>query len=382
MSSRLGLRKIRRWPRWTIIPIGILLAVVAIVLGLVLESASLAVAPGQVEPAPTLPVINYSRTESHGCHDCHVSLPALRASADDPTTAEEYLIEPESVMTPHGTLGCGACHGGNGEAEDKETAHQGLIADMSVEAPSQCLICHRDLPDEIPGDRLRTPHKMVVDGILHGEPGQVFCSDCHGGVGHGFDPVSGNQVCSMSVCLDCHEERNLDVQMTDCDACHIGPHDVAGSLTCNDCHTSTEVWEEVDTNIHPFPLEGKHAETACFDCHQFPNFKGLNNTCTDCHEPGHEWGDHDCAECHDPGTTWDLTAQSWDGHVAYWDQYKGQHTELACAACHFGTYENLDASCDTCHSAPDTHLEDKYAGDCVECHQADQAWEESTPPEG
>jgi hypothetical protein len=383
MSKKFGLRGIRRWPRWTIIPLGILLAFVAIGLGLLLEPAADALSPGDVEPTPTLPAINYARTESDGCHDCHVSLPALRASADDPATAEDYLIEPESVMTPHGTLGCVACHGGDGQAGDKETGHQDLIADMSADDPKQCLICHPDLPEEIPGDRLKTPHRVIVDRINHGEPGEVHCSDCHGGVGHGFDPVSGEMSCSMTICLDCHEELNLDVQMADCDACHVGPHDVATSLTCDDCHSSTEVWEEVDTHIHPVELQGKHGELACFDCHQHPDFKGLNNVCTDCHVSGHtDWGDHDCSECHDAGATWDLVAETWDGHVEHWDQYKGTHTQISCAGCHFETYTDLPSDCGYCHTPPTGHDDAKYAKDCVECHQADQEWEEGTPPEG
>ncbi|MGC9333096.1 MAG: cytochrome c3 family protein, partial [Anaerolineae bacterium] len=218
MSPKPSLRRIRKWPRWIIIPIGLLLAMFAIVLGLFLEPAGYALSPGEVEPTPTLPAIDYSRTLSDGCHDCHVSLPLLRASATDPTTAEAYLIEPESVMTPHGTLGCMACHGGNGQATDKETGHQGLIVDISQEDPKQCIICHSDLPVEIPGDRLRVPHQIVENWIVHGEPGTLFCSDCHGGVGHGFDPVSGDIACSMNVCVDCHVERQLEVQLADCEA--------------------------------------------------------------------------------------------------------------------------------------------------------------------
>jgi hypothetical protein len=95
----------------------------------------------------------------------------LQASAADPTTAEQYVIEPESVMTTHGTLGCLACHGGNGQTMDKAIAHQGLIRDISQEDPRQCIICHFDLPVEIPGDRLRVPHQIVEDWIVHGEPG-------------------------------------------------------------------------------------------------------------------------------------------------------------------------------------------------------------------
>lgn len=379
MSPKLSLRGMREWPRWTIIPIGILLAVIAIVAGLLLEPAGYALSPGKVEPTPTLPAINYSRSDSDGCSDCHVSLPALQASADDPTTAETYLIEPESVMTPHGTLGCVACHGGNGEADDKEAGHKELMADPTEQDPRQCIICHADLPTEIPGDRLRVPHELVEFQIVHGEPETLFCSDCHGGVGHGFDPVSGEMHCSMKVCLDCHQERNLEIQLANCDACHIGPHDVATSLTCDDCHSSIETWSEIDAHIHPVELPGKHGEKACFDCHQYPDFKGLNDVCTDCHVSGHtNWGDHDCAECHDAGATWDLVATSWPGHVEKWDQYKGQHLEVSCQGCHFETYADLDPTCTTCHKAPDSHEEDgRIETDCTDCHQADQPWSEA-----
>lgn len=375
MSQGFGLRRIREWPRWTIIPIGIGLAGLAIVLGLLLEPVAGALSPVEVEPTPTMPTIAYSGAHDEGCHDCHFSLPALQASAADPAMAESYLIESESVVTPHGKLGCIACHGGDGHAEDMETAHQGLMADMSAQEPEKCLICHQGLPSEIPGDRLRVPHGLILDAIEQGNPCDVHCSDCHGGVGHGFDPLSGEKFCSMTVCWDCHQERSLDVQMADCDACHVGPHDVPTTFTCNDCHTSTEVWAQLDLGIHPVPLLGKHGETACFQCHRYPNFEGLNNVCTDCHESGHtDLGEPDCTQCHDPGATWDMAASEWDGHADRWDQYKGEHLKVACAGCHFESYAGLDPNCSTCHKVPDSHSDGRSEGDCTTCHQADRPW--------
>jgi len=380
MSQKFSVRRIRQWPRWTIIPFSLGLAMLAIVLGLLLEPAADALSPVLLTPTPTMPAIAYSRGLSDSCHNCHFSLAALEASANDPSTAGEYLIEAESMETPHGKLGCLACHGGDGGSAEKEAAHLGLVADMSAEDPEKCIICHQDLPSEIPADRLQVPHGEIIRRIQAGEPCDVHCSDCHGGVGHGFDPVSGEIFCSMTVCVDCHEERNLAIQMADCDACHLGPHDVASSLTCNDCHTSTQEWHEVDLKIHPVDLEGMHAETTCFECHQHPNFKGLNNVCTDCHMSGHAgWGDHDCASCHDPGATWDMVAEQWDGHVEHWDQYKGKHLEVACAGCHFETYTDLDPNCDTCHRAPESHQDGRAEAACVACHQADRAWEQTGP---
>lgn len=378
MSPKLFLRRMRRWPRWTIIPIGLVLAALAIILGLILEPAGYALSPVVVEPTPTMPTVAYSEGLSDSCHDCHFSLAALEASASDASTAATYLIEEESIVTPHGRLGCLACHSGDGQAADKEAAHAGLVADMSAEDPEMCVICHQDLPDEIPQDRLRVPHGQLIAHIEEGSPCDVHCSDCHGGVGHGFDPLSGEKFCSMTVCLDCHQERSLDVQMADCDACHLGPHDVAVSLTCNDCHTSVEVWSEVDLGIHPVELPGQHGEVACFTCHQYPNFKGLNNVCTDCHLSGHgDWGDHDCAQCHDPGGTWDMTGSTWDGHAEHWDQYKGKHLEVSCQGCHFAGYQDMDSSCDACHATPDSHDDGRGNAECTACHQADEAWDKS-----
>ena len=140
MSPKLFLRRMRRWPRWTIIPIGLVLAALAIILGLILEPAGYALSPVVVEPTPTMPTVAYSEGLSDSCHDCHFSLAALEASASDASTAATYLIEEESIVTPHGRLGCLACHSGDGQAADKEAAHAGLVADMSAEDPEMCVI--------------------------------------------------------------------------------------------------------------------------------------------------------------------------------------------------------------------------------------------------
>ncbi|NIV32936.1 MAG: hypothetical protein GWN58_26875, partial [Anaerolineae bacterium] len=128
----------REWPRWIVVPIGLGLAGLAVALGLLLEPAGHALSPSGEAATPTLPAVAYGRDISGGCHDCHFSLPALEASAVNPNAAEEYLIEPESVWTNHGSLGCVACHRGDGEAKDKEAGHAGLMLDVTQEDPQQC----------------------------------------------------------------------------------------------------------------------------------------------------------------------------------------------------------------------------------------------------
>jgi hypothetical protein len=212
----------------------------------------------------------------------------------------EYYIDPASLETPHGSLGCVTCHGGTGSAADAETAHQGLILDLSETHPEDCLLCHRNLPAQIPADHLRTPHGEITNAVWEGSSCGVLCSDCHGQVGHGFDPVTGNTICPMSVCLDCHIERNLGDDLTRCSTCHVGPHDVASGLSCKDCHTSTDTWQQTSLSVHPMPLTGAHATTDCFSCHNWPNFQGLDSVCSDCHQRPHEQGNDDCALCHTP----------------------------------------------------------------------------------
>jgi hypothetical protein len=288
-----------RWPRWSLIVIAFGLVVGAIILAFVLEPIGLALAP-TVTPEPTLPAIHYARPISTACENCHLNLDALAASADASEDVTPYLIDAASLQTPHGSLGCITCHGGTSGTADKEVAHQNLILDLSETHPEDCLLCHRDLPAQFPDDHLRTPHGEVTNAIWEGSACGVLCSDCHGQVGHGFDPVTGNTICPMSVCLDCHVERNLGDNLTTCNACHIGPHDVATGLSCKDCHVSTDTWQETSLAVHPVALTGQHATTDCFSCHQWPNFQGLDWVCSDCHKRPHELGNDDCALCHTP----------------------------------------------------------------------------------
>lgn len=294
------------WPRWILIVIGLSLILATIVVVLILEPIAQAMVP-QVEPTPTMVTLAYARPLSEDCESCHFDPAALTRSGVDEDELALMTIEPDSLQTVHGRLGCVTCHRGTGGTDDADAAHEGLVIDPSLHFAEECLLCHRDMPDVFPQDRLRTPH----DQVSHGAEVDVGCSDCHGGVGHGFDPLTGNVICPMEICLDCHRELQLDSKLSDCSNCHVGAHDVAAALECSVCHQSTDTWEEVKLAVHPMSLVGKHAAMQCFDCHQRPNFKGLHLECTSCHaqaeiEPTHTArGITDiidkCGVCHEEG---------------------------------------------------------------------------------
>jgi hypothetical protein len=364
------------WPKWSLILIALGMVIAVIVGGLIFEPLGQALSPAST-PIPTLAAINYARPLSGECESCHFDKQALAASAASAIDAETYYIDPASLETPHGSLGCVTCHEGTGNVAEKDAAHVGLIDDLSETHPEDCLLCHRDLPEQIPEDHLRTPHGLIRDAVWEGSACGVLCSDCHGQVGHGFDPVTGDIICPMSVCLDCHVERNLDAQLNDCNTCHVGPHDVSLALTCKDCHTSTDTWREVELAVHPVELTGYHAVTDCFSCHDWPNFRNLDYVCSDCHSRPHEFGNDDCALCHTP----DGWAESAEALVAGASPFP--HPALGreeCRSCHEvgGTQAipedhkgRTNVTCQVCHeAAPAPAILHPVEGHdaCLDCH--------------
>lgn len=266
------------WPKWTVILIGLALAVFTILIALVLEPAAQVLMP---RPTPTAdyPSLRYAAPQSRECILCHTDEAALAQVVSDVVEQQRLRVDPADVLSTHGRLRCITCHRGTGNTRDLAVAHQGLVKDPTLHFEEVCTPCHRNLPDEIPDERLRAPHSSVVLGLAQG----VTCSDCHGGVGHGFDPVSGKVIRSMNVCLDCHQARGLSAELQDCNACHIGPHDVSAAFSCGDCHISTERWDETRLAVHPVELGEWHAHIDCFDCHDWPDFSGLRYVCSDCH---------------------------------------------------------------------------------------------------
>lgn len=360
------------WPHWTVIPIAGILVLITIGAVLILEPTA------EAEALKLLPASSsgYTLPNSATCQECHADEAALLEAGAGQDELSLLVIEPQSLASPHGRLGCITCHHGVDGTRDAALAHTNVVVDPAVGCCESCLACHSDLPDMIPGDRLRVPHGRIVESITQGHLCDVHCSDCHGAVGHGFDPVSGGLICSMSVCTDCHTERSLEVQLADCGACHIGPHDLAADLACADCHPSPEAWATIEASIHPEFSQGKHADPACFECHTWPDFQDLRGAaCADCHTSGHQGTTStDCAKCHQTGTSWALADEEAIDHTVFWDYHQGQHAQVACRGCHLdGRYlDGLDPDCATCHAPnEDTCVQDQ---NCTDCHLSDETW--------
>ena len=335
-----------KWSRWIVIPIALALAAVGIGLGLVLVPAvqSFATYP---EPTATPPRLAYAAPLSGECTACHTDKDTLKATAASGEDLQVLFIEPTQIESLHGRLGCITCHQGTPDTEDKTAAHTGLVAARSPYLQENCLFCHRDVPDELPDRELLAPHTQVINGSAQ----DLTCSDCHGSAGHGYDPVSGDVIITMEACIDCHKERNLDVE---CNVCHTGDVGFSPDADCATCHAAFYSESMQDATLLAYAHAQK--ELVCLDCHDAAALQPLHDTggtdtsqlkerkypnefCFGCHVPNEHTSYQEVIERTEDYTVDNLKINPHDSHLG----------EVNCRICHKMHRESEDY-CALCHS--------------------------------
>jgi len=164
-------------------------------------------------------------------------------------------------------------------------------------------------------------------------------------------------------CVDCHENIHKNF---------IGEQ-FFPEQNCTGCHNS-EAWSSVsfDHATTDWPLEGKHQETACRDCHfelddsqdlVNQQFKDLKTECTQCHENAHgnqfiNSGKKECTLCHTMSFTWN--ADNFNHNETKFP-LEGKHKKVDCKACHEPqifddkiervNYKIQKFECKDCHSS-------------------------------
>ncbi len=235
---------------------------------------------------------------------------------------EKVLVKTEFMKTVHGSQSCTTCHGGK-QSTDKETAHNGLVANPSADS-KQCLTCHADqaehastsLHTSLAGywtalDKRSTPenHPKLEEAFTnHCSSCHTTCGDCHisqptsvgGGLlnGHVFEKTPP----MTRTCTACHGSR--------VGADYLGKHeDIPGDvhfregrMSCVACHPGT--------NLHT---------TAATDAAN--RYAGTQSPlCTSCHPEVGAQGDEI-------------------------QQHSTHKDKLSCQVCHSVEY----SSCDGCH---------------------------------
>ena len=155
--------------------------------------------------------------------------------------------------------GCFRCHDG------KHVSKEGQAI------PLECNLCHTipvtvnkgDSPPEIPVASLSQPASHLEPGFIfdHRIRANEECTACHGKLTYAGDDSS---FCATS-------------------ACH---------------GQSWAPFKAEPAFVHPFPLEGRHGEALCFECHR--GEAKPSDQCTDCHRPPANHFAAACSDCHAP----------------------------------------------------------------------------------
>lgn len=245
-------------------------------------------------------------------------------------------------------LDCAGCH-------TNDNPHAGMTA-------TECGTCH-DPAGWSPARWEGTPfehtaqagfslarHQKNYDGNL------LSCNDCHQGKAQGFDTAS---------CVSCHsqgEER----------AAFMVKHQQQYGADCTSCHDGVDRMSDFHHEA-VFPLDGRHAEVTCQDCHAGRVFAGTPKDCVGCHaEPAIHAGFFglECQYCH--------TTQAWDPALLRLHRFPLDHGgqgEIACRICHPSSY--VEYTCYGCHEHETGEIAEKHKEegiqddallDCAGCH--------------
>jgi thiosulfate/3-mercaptopyruvate sulfurtransferase len=256
--------------------------------------------PPAPTPRPTLRVFTFplsapahvtvGQADDETCVGCHTDKQALQASLDGSVSSEgqppggqewaagpgasagpewsaapiqveawekALLNEPEFFETLHGRYGCIACHGGTGSSSFKETAHEGLIEEPSVEGV--CGDCHAEevATDSVSLHTNLVGHYTVLAARsapnLMGRLEEMLATHCDS--------------CHTTTCGQCHVTRpdSLGGGLV---AGHLFQAAPATDETCAGCHGSRidVEYKGHDSSVPP-DIHWQQAGMTCFDCH-------------------------------------------------------------------------------------------------------------------
>lgn len=255
---------------------------------------------------------------------------------------EKVLISDPAAFeaTVHGQLTCLRCHQGV-PSEEKEVAHDGLVANPSANAELTCGQCHPDVT------------ASQVESLHATQGGYWTVLEARSAPEHepALQEMFGNHCASCHTsCGDCHVSQPNSVEGGFLDG-HVFQGTPSMTRNCTACHGSRVGNEYLGKHEGLMgDVHFRQGRMNCVDCHSGDEMHGDNTECSQCH-PGSEEAealpapDHRyagmqvprCETCH-------ANAASGQDGLAMHDEHGG---DLSCQVCHSLPYSN----CDSCHVA-------------------------------
>lgn len=300
-------------------------------------------------------------TPEQPCRACHPEHRGATASLTDisvtdfPHDATDFSLAAHRKTAAGNPFTCADCHADNltaFEVATCDTCHAqldaGYMAGHRQDFGAQCLSCHDGADRFSAFDHSQTPFALT------GAHADVRCGECHTAA------APADFANAPKECIGCHQEDDA--------------HQGGLGTDCAACHTPDQ-WENAtfDHARTAFPLQGKHAEVKCEQCHAGGKFKGTPTDCVACHEKddAHEgqFGT-DCAGCHTPD---DWENATFD-HAKTAFPLTGAHQQVKCEQCHAGgKFKGTATACSGCHQDPAFHR-GLFAQTCDACHTT-TAWQ-------
>jgi hypothetical protein len=309
------------------------------------------------------------------CQTCHATNVAFK----DTKKTFNHATTKYPLTGKHATTPCESCHKTKGEYRiAKFGACEDCHKNPHTPALGVCSTCH------------------LTDSFKQIAAGQKFD---HSKTGY---PLRGRHL--TTACEKCHVKPPtlVHLKFDRCADCHVDAHNhLFPGEDCASCHTESgfKPAKFDHTARTKFPLEGKHASTACVACHKTAaaqarvplakravEFRGTKTECASCHLDVHKGQlGQSCASCHGTATFRLLAFQ----HPRRPEFFVGAHAGIPCEKCHLPEkgaatpasgsglvtglappsaarhYKGVSFQCATCHRDP--HL-GQVGPDCARCH--------------
>ncbi len=332
--------------------------------------------------------VSPSQKECASCHSEHNGENFALIRWNPSPAAFDHSKTGYLLQGKHAGLACNRCHNPAHISPAERSAIS--IRDLNrtyLGLSQSCVTCHQDEHRGRLGQNCQQCHGFNDWKVLAGPLGQFDHSRTR-------YPLTGLH--QQVACQKCHlpgadgRPKYVGLAFSTCNDCHADPHHGAFAGSCQSCHntggwkrvSAAAVSERFDHSRTKFPLQGKHAEVRCDQCHAGGDFKKpvAFQKCSDCHQDAHQGqfvkrADRgECSSCHNVnGFKPALFGVKEHAATAY--PLQGKHAGVKCEQCHIPAgratiYEVKFAQCTDCHQ--DEHrgqfARAPYFNQCQQCH--------------